>query len=56
MMFFLLNNSKLGDYVNRIYRNELETNDTTDTDRSASYIIDLHLEIDRDDKTLRQKK
>jgi hypothetical protein len=40
-----LNNSRLGDFVDRIYPIELEIKDTTDTDRSASY-IDLHLEID----------
>jgi hypothetical protein len=40
-----LNNSRLGDFVDRIYPVELEIKDTTDTDRSASY-LDLHLEID----------
>ena len=40
-----LNNSRFGDFVDRIYRIELEIKDTTDTDRSASY-LDLHLEID----------
>jgi hypothetical protein len=40
-----LNNSRFGDFVDRIYPNELEIKDTTDTDRSASY-LDLHLEID----------
>ena len=40
-----LNNSRFGDFVNRIYPIELEIKDTTDTDRSASY-LDLHLEID----------
>ena len=40
-----LNNSRLGDFVDRIYPIELEIKDTTDTDRSASY-LDLHLEID----------
>ena len=40
-----LNNSMFGDFVDRIYSIELEIKDTTDTDRSASY-IDLHLEID----------
>ena len=34
-----------GDFVDRIYPIELEIKDTTDTDRSASY-LDLHLEID----------
>ena len=40
-----LNNSKFGDYVDRIYPSELEIKDTTETARSASY-LDLHLEID----------
>ena len=40
-----LNNSRFGDFVDRIYPIELEIEDTTDTDRSASY-PDLHLEID----------
>jgi hypothetical protein len=40
-----LNNSKFDDYVDRIYLTELETKDTTDTDRSASY-PDLHLKIE----------
>ena len=40
-----LNNSRFGDFVDRIYPIELEIKDTTDTDRSASY-IDLQLEID----------
>jgi hypothetical protein len=39
-----LNNSRFGDFVDRIYSIELEIKDTTDTDRSASY-IDLHLDI-----------
>jgi len=42
---FSLNNSRFGDFVGRIYPIELEIKDTTDTDRSASY-LDLHLEID----------
>ena len=37
-----LNISRFGDFVNRIYLIELETKDTTDTDKSASY-LDLHL-------------
>jgi hypothetical protein len=41
----LLNNSRFGDFVDRIYPIELAKKDTTDTDRSASY-LDLHLEID----------
>jgi len=40
-----LNNSRLGDFVDRIYPTELEIKDTTDTDRSVSY-LDRHLEID----------
>ena len=40
-----LNNSRFGDFVDRISRIELEIKNTTDIDRSASY-LDLHLEID----------
>jgi hypothetical protein len=40
-------NSKFGDFVDRIYPMELEIKDTTDTDRSTSY-LDLHLEIDNE--------
>ena len=40
-----LNNSTFSDFADRIYPIELEIKDTTDTDRSASY-INLHLEID----------
>jgi hypothetical protein len=40
-----LNNSRFGDFVDRIYPIELEIKDTTDTDRSALYLV-LHLEID----------
>ena len=39
------NNSRFGDFVDRIYPTELEIKDTTDTDRFASY-LNLHLEID----------
>jgi hypothetical protein len=39
-----LYNPRFGDFVDRIYPIELEIKDTTDTDRSASY-LDLHLEI-----------
>ena len=39
-----LNNSRFGDFVDRIYPIELEIKDTKYTDRSASY-LDLHLEI-----------
>jgi hypothetical protein len=41
----LLNNSRFGDFVDRIYPIELEVKDTTDTDTSASS-LDLRLEID----------
>jgi hypothetical protein len=37
-----LNNSRFGDFVDRIYPIELEIKNTIDTDRSASY-LDLHL-------------
>ena len=40
-----VNNHRFGDFVDRIYPIELEIKDTTDTDRSASY-LDLHLKID----------
>ena len=42
---FLLNNSRFGNFVDHIYPIEFEIKDTTDTDRSGSY-LDLHLEID----------
>jgi hypothetical protein len=42
-----LNNTRYGDFVDRIYPIELEIKNTTYTDRSASY-LDLHLEIDSD--------
>ena len=48
-----LNNYRFGDFVDRIYPIELEINDTTDTDRYASY-LGLHLEIDSEDR-LRKK-
>jgi len=48
-----LNNSRLGDFVDRIYPIELKIKDITDTDRSASY-LDLHLEIDSEGR-LRKK-
>ena len=38
-----LNNSRFGDYLHRIYLNELEVKDTNDT--HASY-LELYLEID----------
>ena len=37
-----LNNSRFGDFVDRIYPNNIELKDNTDTERSASY-LDLHL-------------
>ena len=40
-----LNNSRLGDFVHRVYPIELEMKDTTHTDKSASY-LNLQLEID----------
>ena len=43
-MVLSLNNSRFDDFVDRIYPIELEIKDTTDTDRSASY-LDLHLKI-----------
>ena len=42
-----LNNSRFGDFVDPIYPIELEIKETTNTDRSASY-LDLHLAIDCD--------
>ena len=39
------NNSRFGDFVDRIYPIELEIKDIIDTDTSASY-LDLHLEMD----------
>jgi hypothetical protein len=50
-----LNNYRFGDFVDCIYPIDLEIKDTTDTDRSASY-LDLHLEIDSENETLRQKR
>ena len=40
-----LNTSRFDDFVDRINPIEFEIKDTTDTDRSASY-LDLHLKID----------
>ena len=42
----LLNNSRFGDFFDRIYPIELEIKSPKNTDRSASY-LDLHFEIDR---------
>jgi len=53
---FSLNNSRFGDFVDRIYPIELEIKDT-DTDSSDSY-LDLHLEIDSEgerEERLRKK-
>ena len=52
-----LNNSRFGDFVDRIYPIELEIKDTTDTDRFASYLY-LHLEIGSEGRlrTKRQKR
>jgi len=36
-------NSLYGDYLHSIYPNELDVKDTTDTQKSASY-LDLHLQ------------
>jgi hypothetical protein len=44
-----LNNSRCGDHLNRIYPNELEVKDTTDTQKCASY-LDFHFEIDNGGK------
>jgi len=41
----LIDKSRFGDFVDRIYHIEVGIKDTTDTDRSAS-CLDLHLEID----------
>jgi hypothetical protein len=38
--------SRFVHYLHRIYPNELEVKDTTDNQKSASY-LDLHLEIDK---------
>ena len=42
-----LNNSRFGDFYDSIYPIELEIKDTTDTDRSTSY-LELHLEVGSD--------
>jgi hypothetical protein len=44
-------NSRFGDFVDRLYHIELEIKDTTDTERSGSY-LDLHLEIDSDGRSV----
>ena len=49
MSFYnVLNNSKFGNSVDRIYLTELEIKDTKETETSASF-IELHLEIDSKD-------
>ena len=45
-----LNNSRFGDFVDRIYPIELEIKDITYTHSSASY-LDLHLEIDSEGRS-----
>ena len=40
-----LHNCRFGDYLHRIYPNELKVKDISDTQRSAFY-LDLHIEID----------
>jgi hypothetical protein len=45
-----LNNSRFGDFVDRIYPTELEIKDTTYTNSSASYLY-LHLEIDSEGRS-----
>ena len=47
--FQSLSNSKLGDFIDRIYPIELEIKKTTDKDGSASY-LDLHLELNNEDR------
>jgi hypothetical protein len=44
-----LTNSRLGDFVDRIYSIDLEIKDTTDAYRYASY-LDLHLKIDSEER------
>ena len=48
-----LNNSSSGDFVDRIQPINLEIKDTTDTERSASY-LDPHIEVDSEGR-LRMK-
>jgi len=50
-----LNNSKFGDYVDRIDHIELKIWDTLDKERSASY-LDIHTEEDRLTTKLYHKK
>jgi hypothetical protein len=53
MMSLSLNNSRFGDFVDRIYHIEFEIKETTDTDTSASY-IGLHLEIDSEGRLIKK--
>ena len=50
-----MNNSKFGDYVDRIDHIELKIWDTLDKERSASY-LDVHTEEDRLTTKLYHKK
>jgi hypothetical protein len=43
-VYFIIFNSRFGDFVDRIYPIEVEIKGTTDTDRSASY-LNLHLAL-----------
>ena len=45
-----LNNSRIGDYLQSIYSYQFEAQDTTDSQKYASY-LDLHLEIDNENST-----
>ena len=50
-----LDNSRFGEFVDRIYPIELEIKDATDTDMSAS-CHGIHLKIDREGRLRRQQK
>jgi hypothetical protein len=45
-----LNNCKIGDFVDRIYRIDLEVKDATDTDKYDLY-LDLHLRNNNEDRS-----
>jgi hypothetical protein len=47
LQLIALNDSNLGEFVDRIYHIELQIKNTTDTAWSAP-CLDLHLEIDRE--------
>ena len=49
-----LNNSWFGDFIDRINPIELEIKDTTDTDRSASY-LHQHLDIDSEGRSQQKR-